>query len=155
MRFAKLASGIFILDRLTKFLVQHSMAEGESIPIVRNVFHLTFYRNPGAAFSLLAHKRIFFILITLTVLAVILYYHFRLPEDKKLARTALALQFGGALGNLVDRIHTGYVIDFLDFRVWPVFNIADSAIFIGVILLAWQIITWPEEDAEPPHQQEN
>ncbi len=155
MKFAKLSLAVFILDRLTKFLVRHFMFEGESIPIIENVFHLTYYRNPGAAFSLFEHKRAFFIVVTMVILGVILYYYFNLPEDKKAARFALALQFGGAVGNLVDRILSGYVVDFLDFRFWPVFNIADSAIFIGVFILCWEILTWPKEEDKPHHQQEN
>ena len=83
MKFAKLSLAVFILDRLTKFLVRHFMFEGESIPIIENVFHLTYYRNPGAAFSLFEHKRAFFIVVTMVILGVILYYYFNLPEDKK------------------------------------------------------------------------
>lgn len=146
MKFASWALGVFFLDRFTKMIVQRFLVEGDSIPVIDNVFHITHYRNPGAAFNLFAYKTPFFIGITVVVLAVILYYSRQIPKDKHLARAALALQFGGAAGNLVDRIFGGYVIDFLDFRVWPVFNIADSAIVIGVILLSWEIITWPAED---------
>jgi len=155
MKFAKLALAVYILDRFTKILVQFYLVEGESIPIIANVFHLTYHRNPGAAFSLFPHKRLFFILVTISVLVVILYYYFKLPANKTIARTALALQFGGAVGNLVDRVFGGYVVDFLDFRFWPIFNIADSAIFIGVVLLSWEIITWPSEENGHHHRQEN
>lgn len=156
MKYAKLALAVYILDRFTKILVQYYLVEGESIPIIANVFHLTFHRNPGAAFSLFPHKKLFFILVTVVVLVLIIYFYFKLPANKKIARTALALQFGGAVGNLVDRVFGGgYVVDFLDFRVWPIFNIADSAIFIGVVLLSWEIITWSKEDNGQHHQQES
>jgi len=146
IHFAKWVSGVFLLDRVTKIMVQRYLVEGESIPVIKNILHLTYYRNPGAAFNLLAYRTGFFIVVALVVLAVIVYYYGKIPGDKVYARTALALQFGGVSGNLVDRVFGGYVIDFLDFRIWPVFNIADSAIVIGVILLSWQILTWPEEE---------
>lgn len=150
--FAKLALGVYFLDRLTKFIVKTNFVEGQSIPIIENVFHLTYVRNPGAAFSLFPHKTTFFIVVTIIVLVAILYYYNKIPSDKMQARTALALQFGGALGNLVDRIFGGYVVDFFDFRVFPVFNIADSAVVIGVFLLSWEIITWPKEEDQEQEQ---
>lgn len=146
MKFAKWALSVFFLDRLTKSLIQQYLVEGESLPVINGIFHFTYYRNPGAAFNVLAYRTQFFILITLAVLAIILFYYNKIPADRPYARTALALQFGGAAGNLFDRLFGGYVIDFLDFRVFPVFNIADSAIVIGVIILSWQILTWPEEE---------
>lgn len=148
MDFAKWASVVFLFDRFTKMLVQRFLEEGQSIPVIKNVFHLTYYRNPGAAFNVLPYRTGFFIAIALVVLLVIIYYYNKIPADKPYARIALILEFGGVLGNLVDRMLEGYVIDFLDFRIWPVFNIADTAIVIGVILLSWQILRWPEEEME-------
>ena len=141
--FVKLALSVFLMDRITKGIVKANFSEGQSIPLIENIFHLTYVRNPGAAFSLFPHKTLFFIVVTIAVLVVILYYYNKIPADRLRARTALALQFGGAAGNLVDRIFGGYVVDFFDFRVFPVFNIADS----GVIedLLSWEIITWPRK----------
>lgn len=146
--FAKWASAVFLLDRVTKMIVQIFFEEGQSIPVIKNVFHFTYYRNPGAAFNVLAYRRGFFIVIALVVLMIIIYYYNKVPLDKHYVRTALALEFGGVSGNLFDRVIEGYVVDFLDFRIWPVFNIADTAIVIGVILLSWQILTWPEEEVE-------
>lgn len=145
MEFIKWAFGVFFLDRLTKIIIQKYMVVGESIPVIKDVFHLTYYRNPGAAFNLFAHRTEFFIFVTIIIMAVIVYYYNEIPSDKKFARVALALQFGGAAGNFTDRLMGGYVIDFLDFRICPVFNIADSAIVIGVILLSWYILTWSEK----------
>jgi signal peptidase II len=147
-RFTVWALAVFLLDRITKMAVQTNMVEGETIPVIQGIFHITYYRNPGAAFSLLAHKTEFFIVIGLIVMGTILYYYRWLPADKSHARIAMALLFGGVAGNMVDRIFGGYVVDFFDFMVWPVFNVADSAIVIGVLFLSWQILTWPEENKE-------
>ena len=148
MRFSIITLSIILLDQFTKNLVQRFLSEGDSVPIIKGTFHLTYFRNPGAAFNILRHQTEFFVVITIVVMGVILYFYRQLPREKILARTALALQFGGAGGNLIDRVSGGYVVDFLDFRVWPVFNIADSAIVIGVLLLSWEIIRWEERDEQ-------
>lgn len=135
---------VLLLDQGSKYIVQHWMSVNQSIPLVPNIFHLTYVKNPGAAFGLLAYRTTFFIWVTLAVVLLILVFYRRLPGEKRLLRFALALQLGGALGNLLDRLRTGFVVDFLDFRVWPVFNLADSAIVVGMILLAWEILRAPE-----------
>lgn len=116
------------------------MHTGQSFPVLENVFHITFVKNPGAAFGLLAHQTTFFIIVALLVTGVIVYFNFTLPQEKQLLRTGLALQLGGAVGNSIDRVQTGYVIDFFDFRIWPVFNIADIAIVVGVSIIIWEIL---------------
>lgn len=109
------------------------MQEGQSITLINNFLYITYVRNPGAAFGLFPYQTAFFIIITLVVAALILYYYRILSEDHRWLRFSLALQLGGALGNLIDRIRGGYVIDFINFTVWPpVFNLADSAIVIGI-----------------------
>ncbi|MHB1042555.1 MAG: signal peptidase II [Eubacteriales bacterium] len=131
---------VFLLDQGTKMLVQLAMYHGESIPVAPPVFYVTYILNPGAAFGLLAHQTELFISVTvLLVVGVILGYK-RLRDGQILIKVALGLIVGGALGNLVDRLRYGMVVDFLDFRVWPVFNLADSAIVVGAFLLAWQIL---------------
>ncbi len=115
------------------------MEKGQSIPIIENIFHFTFVQNPGAAFGIFAYKTAFFIVVATVVTAVIIYFNYTMPKDRRLLRWGLALQLGGALGNLIDRLKTGYVIDFFDFRVWPVFNIADIAIVVGVGILAIEL----------------
>lgn len=137
---------VFGLDLVTKFLVQANMELGQSIPIVEGIFHLTYVLNPGAAFGMLAYKTTFFIVTTVIVLSVIGYIYYKSTPDQRLLRFALGLQVGGALGNFLDRLRTGYVIDFFDFRVWPVFNIADIAISVGVALLLWEIYRSEKED---------
>jgi len=112
----------------------------ESLPVIKSVFHITYVNNPGAAFGLLANKTPIFIGVTLVVAVFILLTYNYLPPGRTLLRLALALMLGGAMGNLIDRVRFGYVIDFLDFRVWPVFNLADMAIVTGVVLLCWHIL---------------
>lgn len=139
-----LIAGIIVLDQLTKILIQRNFALHESLEVIENVFHITFVPNYGAAFGILKDKTFFFILTSLIVIISFLFYLKYVPKEKKVLRYALVLQIGGAVGNLIDRIRLGYVIDFLDFRVWPVFNVADMAIVFGVGLLIYQLLLIPE-----------
>jgi signal peptidase II len=140
VRFWLVAGVVLLLDRITKYLVLMYLTTGQSIPVIENIFHLTFVKNPGAAFGLFAYRTMFFILVATVVVAVIIYFQLTLPPEKKLLRIGLGLQLGGALGNLIDRIQGGYVIDFFDIRIWPVFNVADMAIVSGVAILAYEIL---------------
>lgn len=135
---------IFILglDQLTKLFINRNLSLNQSIPIVKGIFHLTLVHNRGAAFGLFRNQII--LLISVSFFAILLIY-FNLKKnirDKKFSLYKLSLSFilAGALGNLVDRLCFGYVIDFLDLRIWPVFNVADSAISIGAILLGWSLL---------------
>jgi signal peptidase II len=137
------AAIIIAIDQFTKYLVVSMMQAGQSIPLINNFLHITYVRNPGAAFGMLPYQTLFFILVTLVVAVLILYYYRTLSDDHKWLRFGLALQLGGALGNLIDRVmEEGYVVDFIDFKIWPpVFNIADSAIVIGIgifIIAFWR-----------------
>jgi signal peptidase II len=134
------AAFIFAVDQLTKALVKMHMAPNQSIPVIDNILHLTYVQNTGAAFSLLKGRVFFFVVVSFAVIAVIVYYLIRLPKEKKLFKFTLALVLGGAFGNLVDRLRFGYVVDFIDFRIWPVFNVADSAVVIGVLLLLYLVM---------------
>ena len=134
---------VLILDQATKLYIDRSMALHSSIAVVREFFNITYLRNKGAAFGILAdssYRLPFFILVSAVAVCVILVVISRLREDQKLAAVSLALIFSGALGNLIDRVRMGEVIDFLDAHWydhhWPAFNIADSAICVGVFLLA-------------------
>ena len=134
------ASLVFVLDRVTKIAAVSNMSYGQSVKILPNIFHFTFVLNNGTAFGLFKGANA--ALAILSVLAITLIFFYVL-KNKALSfpnSLALGLILGGALGNLFDRVRFGYVIDFLDFRVWPVFNIADSAITIGTCLLAWSIL---------------
>ena len=130
---------VLFFDQLTKFWVQNSMLPRDSIPLIPGVFHLTYVQNTGAAFGFLREKTLFFIAVAVLVLGFIIFLIPRLPRGNLFLRVVFGLLLGGALGNLIDRIRFGYVVDFLDFRIWPVFNIADMAIVVGVCFLVWEI----------------
>ncbi|MDQ0285828.1 signal peptidase II [Desulfofundulus luciae] len=132
-----------VLDQASKELVQRLMWEGQSVPIIPHIFHLTYIRNPGAAFGLFAYRTGIFIAVTLLVVAGALVVALRLSPGRHMLRLSLGLVMGGALGNLIDRVRFGLVVDFLDLRVWPVFNLADTAIVIGVFLLIFAF--WRED----------
>jgi len=131
---------VLILDQVSKYLVKSHLAEFESIPIILNVFHLTYVNNSGAAFSLLRGRTSFFIIVTLLAMFLAVYFYFRVEKKWVLLRLGIALAIGGALGNLIDRVRFGQVVDFFDFRIWPVFNIADCAVVVGVLLICWQLL---------------
>jgi len=139
-----------ILDQATKLYVDANFELYESVPVIEGWFHLTYIRNKGAAFGILSSGALripFFIGIAVIALTAILWYLRSLRADQKLATFALSLIFSGALGNLIDRIRLGEVIDFLDVfwrhHHWPAFNVADSAICVGVTLLIWEM--WLDE----------
>lgn len=142
---------LIVSDQFTKMLVVEKFRLGETLPIIGDFFNLTYVQNRGAAFGLMAQAhpafRIpFFIVVPLVALGSIAYVFRRIPDrDIKLA-TALSLVIGGALGNLIDRLTLGYVVDFLDFHwKWayhfPAFNVADSAICVGVGVIILDILT--------------
>lgn len=133
-------AGVFIADQLTKALIQMFMYRGESIPVLKPFFYLTYIMNPGAAFGFLAHQTYLFITVTAILVAGVLLAYPRLPAGMPLLKYGLGLVVGGALGNLADRLRYGQVVDFLDFRVWPVFNLADTAIVIGAGLLIRELM---------------
>lgn len=128
----------FLIDRITKIIVSSILKTGESIPIIKNFFSITLAKNTGVAFSLLEGKIDIVIIVTLIVLFLIIDM-LRKNNIKENEKKYYALMIGGALGNLLDRIIYGYVIDFLDFKIinynYPIFNIADTCIVIGMFLL--------------------
>jgi signal peptidase II len=148
---------VLILDQGSKYLVQTRMTEEASIPIIQNFFHLTYIKNPGAAFGLLAYRTTFFIAMTLLVIGVIIYYYRQVPKEHLALRIALAMQIGGALGNMFDRLLYGKVVDFLEFKVWSyIFNFADSAIVVGACILAWFLVVGSKkEKLESPEGQQS
>ncbi|MEW6542633.1 MAG: signal peptidase II [Nitrospirota bacterium] len=147
MRYSLLALislGTIVLDQVTKVQIMQTMRLHESIPIVPGFFSLTYIRNPGAAFGILASSsngfRLFFFACTsLFALGLLGTIFFRLRQDDWIGRLSIAGILGGAIGNFLDRLRFGEVIDFLDFYVgtyhWPAFNVADSAISVGVCFL--------------------
>ena len=131
---------VVIVDQLSKYVVVESMALGESIPIIEGIFHLTYILNPGAAFGMFAHNRLFFIAIAVVVIGIIAWARKEILASPLEVKAGCGLFLGGAVGNLIDRARQGVVIDFFDFRIWPIFNIADIAICIGVGLIIWNLL---------------
>lgn len=145
--FAMISIVGIIIDQLTKIYIDRSMQLFDSIPVFENFFHITYVRNPGAAFSFLSNaswRLPFFITVSIIAAVVILVAFRKLRDDQRLAQISLAMIFSGAVGNLIDRVRLGEVIDFLDVhwyrQHWPAFNVADSLICVGVFLLAIDMI---------------
>ncbi len=131
---------VLLLDRFTKAWISQQLALGESQPIISGIVSLTLVHNPGAAFGLLAGRRWLFVLAVLVLIVLLLVYRKVLAEQATLSQYAIALLMGGVFGNLWDRVMLGYVVDFLDFHVWPVFNVADAAIVCGALVLGWEVV---------------
>ena len=136
-----IATLVFVADRLSKYVVVNGLTMGESIRTIPGIFHITLVLNSGAAFGLLKNWAAFFIIFSFVAIALIILFIAKSSGMSLMLATSLSLILGGAAGNLVDRLKFGYVIDFLDFRIWPVFNIADSAISIGIVLLGVTLIS--------------
>jgi signal peptidase II len=127
---------VVVIDQVTKYMIVKTMELSETIPLIEGVFHITSHRNRGAAFGILQDARWFFIVITVIVVAAIVWYMPRI-RGQKVSLWGFTLILGGAVGNFIDRLLKGEVVDFLDFRLihFPIFNVADSCIVIGVGLL--------------------
>ena len=137
---------VFVIDQLVKHLVVSTMHLGQSSPVIKGIFHITYVLNPGAAFGMLEHQRWFFIVVALAAVLLGVFFYRKLQQESILMRSGAGLLLGGAVGNLADRIQSGLVVDFLDFRVWPVFNIADIAICAGAGILIYDIWQRRNED---------
>jgi signal peptidase II len=166
-----LSLAVFVLDQVTKWIIQSSMELYASLQVLGNFFRITFVENAGMAFGLQLGNNLFFTLFAVLASIAIIYYLVHLPLSQRLARFALALVLGGAMGNLFDRVVRGKVVDFLDFEFfnihipafsllqvrfpgyeldrWPVFNVADIAITLGMILLLVVIVFEKEENPAP------
>lgn len=143
MQFGAVVMVVLVLDQITKAIVLKSIPLYKSISVVPGFFSLTHVHNPGGAFSFMAHngspwRHWLFLGAGMVALVLILYFHYQTPRTHPYLALALALVFGGALGNLTDRVRLGEVIDFLDFYVanwhWPTFNVADSAVSVGITI---------------------
>lgn len=131
------AGAVLAIDQLTKLLAISYLKPKANLPVFENYFHLSFVENTGIAFGLFQnHPEFWVLIITLSVVGLFAgSWFFRRQSLSK--RLAFGFILGGAIGNWVDRVRFHHVIDFLDFRIWPVFNIADSFITIGVVVLIW------------------
>jgi len=135
---------VILLDQMAKVLVVKIFALGESIRILDDVVRFTYIENPGMAFGIRVGSRGFFTVFSALASLAILVYLVRMRHDSFYSRLALALILGGAIGNLLDRMMRGQVVDFIDVGFgttrWPVFNVADMAVTIGMILLIAQVL---------------
>lgn len=130
---------MILLDQGTKWLIVSKMQYGESIKIIQDFIYITSHRNRGAAFGILQGKMWLFFIITAIVVVAVIFYLQKHGRKEPLLGTSLALILGGAIGNFIDRLFRGEVVDFIDVKLfsydYPIFNIADSALVIGVILM--------------------
>lgn len=130
------ALSTYVADRFVKLLAIKNISPGQSVEVMPGIFHITLVLNKGAAFGILKDQTALFIVLSAMISAAVILYAWNGKISSVPLALALGMILGGALGNLVDRASYGYVIDYLDFRVWPVFNIADSAICAGAVILA-------------------
>ena len=138
----KVAIVILIIDQLTKGLITSKLVVNESIQVVKNFFNITYSMNTGAAWSILNNHS--YIIMFISIIALIILFRFMyLFDNNKRNNISFGLIIGGTLGNLIDRIFNGYVIDFIDITIfkykYPIFNIADMSIVIGILLLIYAI----------------
>ena len=149
IKLAVIAGGVIALDQISKEIVLRAIPQNTTIPVIEGFFNLTHIYTPGGAFGLMANlsptlRSIIFLFISSLAVGLIFYFYKKTPRQYVALAAAFALIFGGAIGNLIDRIRFGMVIDFLDFYVgnwhWPAFNIADSAISVGIGIFLYHII---------------
>ena len=130
---------VIIIDQVSKYIVQQSMTLYTSIPVLGEFIKLTYIHNPGAAFGIMPGNRTVFLVLSLIACGVMIYYLYIMPASERQGRLALMGILGGAVGNLIDRIRFGEVTDFVDVGFnnirWPIFNVADMAVTIGVAIL--------------------
>ena len=134
---------VLVVDQLTKLLAIQYLGPASSrefVNVIGSWLRFSYATNSGAAFGILQDRTLFFTIIALVAIPVLIFFHNSLPRDSWLARSCIGLLMGGTVGNLVDRLHYGYVIDFIDAGAgnlrWPTFNVADSAFVVGVLILA-------------------
>jgi signal peptidase II len=156
MGFIVVAIFIILFDQASKFYIQHSMYIGESIPVIEGIFHITYIENPRTSFGLFEYNSSFFVIAVLisVILAILIYKKIIFKKDPFMY-IPLTLLLGGAVGNLIDRVRIdGKVIDFIDFRIWPVFNFADSAIVCGMLVLLIHLLFHAPEKEDEGEEEE-
>ncbi len=134
------AAIVLFIDQLAKLLIKKNFQLNESIQIINNILNLTYITNNGSAFGMFKGFNSIFIIFSIIVIFAIFYFLKKINQNEKLLQISVGLLLGGTLGNLADRLIYGSVIDFIDFRIWPVFNVADSAVTISAMLLI--LILW-------------
>jgi signal peptidase II len=156
-RLIALVLAIVAADQVSKAVITDSLGLGQSMPLIPGLLHLTLVRNTGMAFGLLAGADIPFKAVLVTLLSVaamgaVTYYALKSPQNERITRIGLTFILGGALGNIIDRVRLGYVVDFVDVFYgdthWPAFNVADTCICIGVGLLLLDSIRKRDNESE-------
>lgn len=139
--------GIILIDQIVKYIIRSAMYVGESLPVVRDVFHITYVQNRGAAFNMLDGQSLILTLVpAIAIIVAIWYMEKHLSEHWTLA-LSLVLVISGGIGNLIDRTVLGFVTDMLDFRFWPVFNVADIAVCVGAgFLILYTLLFYDEKE---------
>ncbi len=151
MGYISFAIFVILFDQASKLFIQYKMKIGESIPVIKGIFHITYIENPRTSFGFFEYNTSFFIIATLiSVILVILIYKKIIFKKDPFMYIPLTLVLGGTVGNLIDRARIdGKVIDFIDFRIWPVFNFADSALVCGMLVLLIHVLfRAPEKENE-------
>jgi signal peptidase II len=145
------AALVLVADQVSKYLVLGNLSVGEMwnpVPFLRPFVTLTHVTNTGAAFGLFQEYGTLFAIVPFLVVGGMLIFYRYLPQGQVLLKVSLGLQLGGAVGNLVDRVRLGSVVDFIDFKIWPVFNVADMAIVAGTAILAFYLLFGTQEDEQ-------
>ena len=147
--------GILLLDQWTKYVIVQKLALYHRIEVIKGFFNLTHVRNTGGAFGIFGGETgglgsILFVIVSLIAIGCVLFLFIKIKENEKTLALSFSLVLGGAIGNLIDRLQYGEVVDFLDFYLstyhWPAFNVADSAICIGIGLLALELLIWDKKE---------
>ena len=138
---------ILLADQITKYYISNHFIPLNSVSLFGDFIYLTFVKNAGAAFGVLQNYQHLFIIVTSAILLIVLIYFFYSPRKDVFLKVSLVMIMAGGVGNLIDRIRQGYVIDFIDLKFWPVFNVSDMSVVIGSILLMYYILfKYKDED---------
>lgn len=140
-----IAAVVLVIDQLSKIAVVSGMEVSQSIPVIQNVLHMTYVQNRGMAFGLFSDNRMLFMIPTVVLIAAVVFAIVKLGKKNKVLDVSLGLILGGGIGNMIDRVARGFVVDFVDFCAFDfwqwVFNVADSAVVVGAFLFMFAMIT--------------
>ena len=131
---------VVVVDRISKIYVESNFFEGQSIALIKDYLNLTYIHNPGAAFGILANETWLFIAVAALIVFLIAFFYESIKREGAVFRYGIAALVGGAIGNLIDRIISGAVTDFIQFPIWPIFNVADIAICVGAFLIVLSVL---------------
>lgn len=141
---------LLVIDIISKLLVRHYLILDGSIPIINNFLDLTYVKNTGVAWSIFANNKYFVLILSGFIILGIGYYIYKEKPERKITKVAYSFILGGALGNFINRVYYGYVIDFIDIKIfgynYPIFNVADIFIVVGVLLLIYDTWRWHDGD---------